>query len=878
MLFTIGQSEVYLISPDTKKIALEKNFKEISFCSQGIRHVDHFGFICREALGGGGFHFVCYVFQCANEALVDEIMMTLKQAFTVAAVQQTAKAPAQLCEACPLQGLHKLCERIEGMNSSKTKLELQKHLTTLTNQEQATIFEEVQKLRPRNEQRENELIISFLRCLYEEKQKEHIHIGEMKQTPQIAAENIGSELPASAPRFRLDMLKNKAKRSLTESLESILSRGSKARGLQEHSASVDLDSSVSSTLSSTSKEPSTGDKEALPVSESSFKLLGSSDDLSSDSESHPLEEPAPLSPQQAFRRRANTLSHFPVQCPAPPEPAQGSPGVIQRKLMRYHSVSTETPHERKDFESKADHLEDVGETPVKTRRHSWRQQIFLRVATPQKASDSPGRFEDYSELGELPPRSPLEPVCEDGPFGPVPEEKKRTPRELRELWRKAILQQILLLRMEKENQKLQASENDLLNKRLKLDYEEITPCLKEVTTVWEKMLSFPGRSKTKFDMEKMHSAVGQGVPRHHRGEIWKFLAEQFHLKHPFPSKQQPKDVPYKELLKQLTSQQHAILIDLGRTFPTHPYFSAQLGAGQLSLYNILKAYSLLDQEVGYCQGLSFVAGILLLHMSEEEAFKMLKFLMFDMGLRKQYRPDMIILQIQMYQLSRLLHDYHRDLYDHLEEHEIGPSLYAAPWFLTVFASQFPLGFVARVFDMIFLQGSEVIFKVALSLLGSHKPLILQHENLETIVDFIKNTLPNLGLVQMEKTINQVFEMDIAKQLQAYEVEYHVLQEELIDSSPLSDNQRMDKLEKTNSSLRKQNLDLLEQLQVAHSKIQSLEATVEKLLTNENKLKQAVLTLEGERTALLEMVEKLRRRPEELSAGQPDHSQHEPTGD
>uniref|UniRef100_A0A2K5JF13 TBC1 domain family member 1 n=2 Tax=Colobus angolensis palliatus TaxID=336983 RepID=A0A2K5JF13_COLAP len=879
MLFTIGQSEVYLISPDTKKVALEKNFKEISFCSQGIRHVDHFGFICRESSGGGGFHFVCYVFQCTNEALVDEIMMTLKQAFTVAAVQQTAKAPAQLCEGCPLQGLHKLCERIEGMNSSKTKLELQKHLTTLTNQEQATIFEEVQKLRPRNEQRENELIISFLRCLYEEKQKEHIHIGEMKQTSQIAAENIGSELPPSATRFRLDMLKNKAKRSLTESLESILSRGNRARGLQEHSTSVDLDSSMSSTLSNTSKEPSVCEKEALPISESSFKLLGSSEDLSSDSESHLPEEPAPLSPQQAFRRRANTLSHFSMECQEPPQPARGSPGVSQRKLMRYHSVSTETPHERKDFESKANHLGDSGGTPVKTRRHSWRQQIFLRVATPQKACDSSSRYEDYSELGELPPRSPLEPVCEDGPFGPPSEEKKRTSRELRELWQKAILQQILLLRMEKENQKLQASENDLLNKRLKLDYEEITPCLKEVTTVWEKMLSTPGRSKIKFDMEKMHSAVGQGVPRHHRGEIWKFLAEQFHLKHQFPSKQQPKDVPYKELLKQLTSQQHAILIDLGRTFPTHPYFSAQLGAGQLSLYNILKAYSLLDQEVGYCQGLSFVAGILLLHMSEEEAFKMLKFLMFDMGLRKQYRPDMIILQIQMYQLSRLLHDYHRDLYNHLEEHEIGPSLYAAPWFLTMFASQFPLGFVARVFDMIFLQGTEVIFKVALSLLGSHKPLILQHENLETIVDFIKNTLPNLGLVQMEKTINQVFEMDIAKQLQAYEVEYHVLQEELIDSSPLSDNQRMDKLEKTNSSLRKQNLDLLEQLQVANGRIQSLEATIEKLLSSESKLKQAMLTLELERSALLQTVEELRRAsasPSDLR--EPECMQPEPTGD
>ncbi|XP_016852236.1 TBC1 domain family member 1 isoform X9 [Anolis carolinensis] len=370
------------------------------------------------------------------------------------------------------------------------------------------------------------------------------------------------------------------------------------------------------------------------------------------------------------------------------------------------------------------------------------------------------------------------------------------------------------------------------------------------------MLGTPGRSKMKFDTEKIHSAVGKGIPKHHRGEIWKFLAEQHQLNHQFTNRQQPKDTPYKELLKQLTSQQHAILIDLGRTFPTHPYFSAQLGAGQLSLYNILKAYSLLDQEVGYCQGLSFVAGVLLLHMSEEEAFKMLKFLMFDMGLRKQYRPDMTILQIQMYQLSRLLHDYHRDLYNHFEAHEIGPSLYAAPWFLTMFASQFPLGFVARVFDILFLHGPEVIFKVALSLLGSHKPLILQHENLETIVDFIKCILPNLGLVQMEKTINQVFEMDISKQLQAYEVEYYVLQDELIDSS-LSDNQRIDKLEKGNNSLRQQNIRLLEELQVANAKIQNLEGIIETLLNNESKQKQTILTLELERKTLLETVAELR---------------------
>ncbi|XP_009987744.1 PREDICTED: TBC1 domain family member 1-like, partial [Tauraco erythrolophus] len=253
MLFTIGQSEVYLISPDTKKVAIEKSFKEISFCSQGIRHVDHFGFICRESSENGGFHFVCYVFQCTDEALVDEIMMTLKQAFTVAAVQQTAKAQPQLCEGCPMQNLHKLCEKIEGLHPSKTKLELQKHLTTLNNQEQASVFEEVKKLRPRNDQKENELVISVLRNMYEEKQKDHVHVGEAKQTSQPPAENAVNEVPSSAPRFRLDMLKNKAKRSLTESFESILSRGSKARGPLDSSGAVDLDSSMSSNLSSTSK-------------------------------------------------------------------------------------------------------------------------------------------------------------------------------------------------------------------------------------------------------------------------------------------------------------------------------------------------------------------------------------------------------------------------------------------------------------------------------------------------------------------------------------------------------------------------------------------------------------------------------------------------
>lgn len=68
-----------------------------------------------------------------------------------------------------------------------------------------------------------------------------------------------------------------------------------------------------------------------------------------------------------------------------------------------------------------------------------------------------------------------------------------------------------------------ASENDLQNKRLKLDYEEITPCLKEVTLVWEKMLGTPGRAKVKFDAETIHTAVAQGT----------YLAPQTHALYQF---------------------------------------------------------------------------------------------------------------------------------------------------------------------------------------------------------------------------------------------------------------------------------------------------------------------------------------------------------
>lgn len=129
------------------------------------------------------------------------------------------------------------------------------------------------------------------------------------------------------------------------------------------------------------------------------------------------------------------------------------------------------------------------------------------------------------------------------------------------------------------------------------------------------------------------------------------------------------------MLEQSTTHQHSILLDLTRTFPTHPNFSKKFGAGQLALFNVLKAYAILDRQVGYCQGLSFIVGILLLHVnnSEENAFYLLKYLMIDLNLREQYKPDMKGLQKFMYQFSRLLYEECPQLYKHLEDNEIPAS-------------------------------------------------------------------------------------------------------------------------------------------------------------------------------------------------------------
>ncbi|KPU80461.1 uncharacterized protein Dana_GF16342, isoform F [Drosophila ananassae] len=444
----------------------------------------------------------------------------------------------------------------------------------------------------------------------------------------------------------------------------------------------------------------------------------------------------------------------------------------------------------------------VGNSPKEAETHqgSWRQAILNSVVTPSKGLDSEAPTEFLSPMRKPPKRG------------------KRDAAELRELWRTAIRQTIMLNRMETENAMLQARQNENELKRIKLDYEEIVPCDKQLIERWEQIIE---RNSTqignKKDPKVLGHAIRTGVPRSKRGDVWTFLAEQHSMNTaPVDTKKFPNfNTPYHTLLKHLTEHQHAIFIDLGRTFPNHQFYKDPLGLGQLSLFNLLKAYSILDPELGYCQGLGFICGVLLLHCDEANAFQLLKHLMFRRNMRTKYLPDMKKFQLQLYQLSRLVKDHLPDLYVWLDQNDVSPTLYAAPWILTVFSSQFPLGFVARVFDLLFLESSDVIFKFAIALLSVHKDQLLAKDNFEEIMDYLKTVVPKMEPHCMEQIMKLVFTMDIGKQLAEYNVEYNVLQEEITTT-----NHHLEMLNREKT----QNQHLEQQLQFAQSSIAQLETT------------------------------------------------------
>lgn len=107
------------------------------------------------------------------------------------------------------------------------------------------------------------------------------------------------------------------------------------------------------------------------------------------------------------------------------------------------------------------------------------------------------------------------------------------------------------------------------------------------------------------------SKIRGGVPPPLRGVVWQSMSRA-------------RDAGLEDLYDRLCGETSPFEIsigkDLGRTFTGVDMFRDPNGDGQRMLGRVLKCFSLYDPKIGYCQGLSFVVGPLLMHMPDRQAF------------------------------------------------------------------------------------------------------------------------------------------------------------------------------------------------------------------------------------------------------------------
>ena len=105
--------------------------------------------------------------------------------------------------------------------------------------------------------------------------------------------------------------------------------------------------------------------------------------------------------------------------------------------------------------------------------------------------------------------------------------------------------------------------------------------------------------------------IRKGIPPPLRGVVWQSISG---------ARDAALEERYDRLCGESSPVETIFSKELARSFPGVDMFREPGGDGQRMLGQVLKCFSMYDCDIGYCQGLAFLVGPLLMHMPDKAAF------------------------------------------------------------------------------------------------------------------------------------------------------------------------------------------------------------------------------------------------------------------
>ncbi|KAK3724331.1 hypothetical protein QZH41_001812 [Actinostola sp. cb2023] len=251
---------------------------------------------------------------------------------------------------------------------------------------------------------------------------------------------------------------------------------------------------------------------------------------------------------------------------------------------------------------------------------------------------------------------------------------------------------------------------------------------------WKKFIR--GSSKVKKS-RKVKRFVRKGVPAEHRGQVWMDISGARKRKKRNPNY-------YKDLLKTDLDElvEHSITTDINRTFPENIHFGSMKQDLRKSLYNVLHVYALHNTSIGYCQGLNYITGLLILIVKNEESAFWLLDVLLSKRIPDYYAKDMIGLQVEQEVLLQLVKLKMPALHAHIESAGLPYSIFSTKWFICLFIDVLPIETVLRIWDSLFYEGSKILLRVSLTLLSLHETELMAAKDFAQLCTAMKTITQN----------------------------------------------------------------------------------------------------------------------------------------